>query len=181
MSLFTFSIASVIVLLGYGKLFRPNFVEFNVLLEAEAILLGTFCLTSIILLIFFPIWLLEDSGVVSYRVYPEERMPIDIQGAHSLYLHLLLGYAGISTILTLVNYIIKIFNILPLSDPAILIPIVLIALPFVITGLFSLPIFLYERLFQRIHKRLLSHLSPSDYPAIQIPTFEEIEDPKTYL
>jgi hypothetical protein len=180
-SLFTFSMASVIVLLGYGNLFRPNFMPHNVLFEAEAILLGTFCLTSIILLVFFPIWLLEDSGIVSYRVYPEERMPIDIQGAHSIYLHVLLGYAGVSTLFTLINYIIKILDILPPGNPAILIPILLIFLPLVVTGLFSIPIFFYERLFQRIQKRLLSHLPPSKYPEIKIPSFEEIEVPKTSM
>ena len=173
-SLFSFSISVLIVQMGYGDLFRENYIEVSILSQAEAVFLGTFALCAITIILFFPIWLLEDSGVVSYRVFHEERMPVDIQGVHSIYHHMLLGYAGISTILALVKYIGETLAVIPIGNPAILTPLILIILPFIVTGLLAIPIYLYERLISKNLDRVKSKLAKFNFPEITIPHFEEL-------
>ncbi|MFX1295338.1 MAG: hypothetical protein ACFFD2_10860 [Promethearchaeota archaeon] len=179
-SLFSFAISALIVQMGYGGLFRPGFesVPEKILGEAEAIFLGTFILCAFIIILFFPIWLLEDSGVVSYRVFHGERMPVDIQGAHSVYYNILLGYAGLSTIITLVYYIGATLGVVGLTDPALFTPIILIVLPIILTGLFSIPIYLYERFYDRMYTRLQLKLAKFNFPKIDIPKFEEMKREK---
>jgi hypothetical protein len=174
-SLFSFSISALIVQMGGGGLFRAGYHEDFIYHQAEAVFLGTFLICSFMIIIFFPIWLLEDSGVVSYRVFHAERMPVDIQGVHSLYYSILKGYAGFAAILSLATYIIKTFQKLALTDPAILTPIILIALPFIVTGLLAIPIVLYEHFLSRNRDRLYSKLAGFKFPEIMVPKFEEMK------
>ncbi|MHA1130212.1 MAG: hypothetical protein ACTSRC_01755 [Candidatus Helarchaeota archaeon] len=173
-SLFAFSISVLIVTMGYGALFRPNFIASSVLSQAEAAFLGTFAICSITIILFFPIWLLEDSGMVSYRVFHEERMPVDIQGVHSIYYQVLLGYAGLSTVLALIRYITETLKTVHIGDPAILTPLILIVLPLLTTGLLAIPIYLYERMYEKNLKRVQTILSKYNFPVIQIPHFDEM-------
>jgi hypothetical protein len=175
-SLFSFSISALIVSLGGASLFRAGVPLEPVLFEAEAIFLGTFILCSFMIIIFFPVWLLEDSGLVSYRVFHEERMPADIQGVHSIYYYILLGYAGFSTILTLVSYITQTLEVVGPTDAAMLTPIILIILPLLLTGLIAIPIYLYERFFPRTSAKLHKHLEKFNFPDIRIPKFEELKE-----
>ena len=177
-SFFSFSISALVVQLGYGDLFRAKYDPALVLNQAEAVFLGTFVLCAFMIVLFFPIWLLEDSGVVSYRVFHDERMPANIQGVHSIYNNILFGYAGLSTILTLINYIIKTLQVIKLNDPAVLTPIILIVLPFVVTGLLAIPIYLYEHFFLRDKERLVAKLVRFNFPEIRIPNFEEMRTNK---
>ncbi|MHA1263718.1 MAG: hypothetical protein ACTSRS_00630 [Candidatus Helarchaeota archaeon] len=178
-SLFSFSIAFLLINLGFADLFRANMapetVPIYILNLAEALFLATFILCPIMIILFFPIWQLEDSGVVSYRVWHEERMPADIQGVHSIYLHMLLGYAGVSTIFTWIVFISEIFQTIPDLGAAILTPIILIALPFIVTGILAIPIYLYEKFFPKSNQRLFEKLQKFNFPEIKIPHFEELE------
>jgi len=174
-SLFSFSISVLVVQLGGGDLFRAKYNPFSIFSQAEAVFLGTFALCAFMIILFFPIWLLEDSGLVSYRVFYDERMPANIQGVHSIYSNVLLGYAGLSTILALFNYIIKTLQKVRLDDPAILTPIILIILPFVVTGLLAIPIYLYEYFFARNKERIQLKLARFNFPEIKIPRFEEMK------
>ena len=184
-SLFAFSISALIVELGFGPLFRAippgDTIMFTVndgninLHMAEAVFFGTFLLSSFVIILFFPIWLLEDSGVVSYRIFHEERMPADIQGVHSIFYSILLGYAGLTTILSLIRYISGALSEVKITDPAMLTPIILMVLPFIVTGLIAIPIFLYERLFPKNQERLRKSLAGFNFPEIRIPKFEEME------
>jgi hypothetical protein len=173
-SLFSFSISALIVQMGYGDLFRAGWMN-DIFHQAEAAFLGTFFLCAFMIILFFPVWLLEDSGVVSYRVFHAERMPIDIQGVHSIYHSILTGYAGLSTILALATYIIKTLQKAPPPNPAILTPIILMVLPFIVTGLLAIPIVLYEHFLSRNRDRLYSKLAGFNFPEITIPKFEELK------
>ncbi len=180
-SLFAFSIAFVVVELGYADLFRagmapPASETVYALNIAEAVFLGTFVICPIVIIVFFPIWQLEDSGVVSYRVFHEDRMPIDVQGVHSIYNNMLLGYAGVSTIISWILLISNIFSTNPELGAALLTPIILIILPFIITGLLAFPIYLYERLFSRTNARVQRKLEKFNFPDIKIPHFEELRE-----
>ncbi|MDD1779104.1 MAG: hypothetical protein LUQ65_13135, partial [Candidatus Helarchaeota archaeon] len=147
MSLFAFSFAALFVGLGYGEVFRPSFYGDIDFVPYEQILLGTLFICLFVPFVFFPIWLLEDSGVVSYRNYPDYRMPVDIEGVHSIYLNILMGYTGLSTIISLITYISNAFRTIPLYSNTVTIIVVLVLLPFLYTGVFLLPIYLYERFF----------------------------------
>jgi len=160
--------------MGYGELFRAGWMD-DIFHEAEAAFLGTFFLCAFMIILFFPVWLMEDSGVVSYRVFHEERMPVDIQGVHSIYYSILTGYAGLSTIFALATYIIKTIQATPVIEPKILTPIILIVLPFVVTGLLAIPIVLYEHFLTKNRDRLYSKLVGFQFPEIMIPKFEEMK------
>jgi hypothetical protein len=178
---FSFSIASLLVQLGYGDLFRGGMVEpdkpIYAFHQAEATFLGTFLFTSIGMLLFIPLWLMEDSGLVMYRVYPGFRKTPDIEGTHGMYLNILKGYSGISTLLSLAIYT---YNTIVLIDdwrnPAVLTPAILIGLPFIITGLFSIPLVLYEKLLPKMTSKLVPVLEKLGFKPIKIPTLEDIQD-----
>ena len=99
MTLFSLSVAGLLIQAGLGHLFRENLVVGSALNEAEALFLATFFIIPFVLLLFLPIWFLEDAGIVIYRNYPgQQRTPV-LEGVHAPFLNVLQGYAGISTII----------------------------------------------------------------------------------
>ena len=173
-SLFSFSVTALIVQAGGKGLFRAGGVVMPALNEAEAIFLGTFFIIPFVLLLFFPIWLLEDSGVVICRFYPGKRRPPIIEGTHAPYINVFQGYAGISTIIILIMYIIA-----TLAESgfgaAILTPIILIVLPFFITGLFSFAVYLYEKNIPNLISKIQPRLDKLNLSEIEIPTYDKMK------
>ena len=174
-SLFAFSITAILIQAGYGDSFRGNYIEDSVLSNAEALFLGTFFISGIVLIIFIPIWLLEDTGIVGYKHDKQKRHPPKIEGISSLYSSILEGYAGISTVFILISYIIKSLEVIQPGSPAILTPIILIFLPFIITGLFAIPLMIYEALLPKATKRILKKLIKYNLHYIDIPEFDEVK------
>ncbi|MHA1783908.1 MAG: hypothetical protein ACTSVE_01800 [Candidatus Helarchaeota archaeon] len=180
-SLFTFSISTLIIQAGYASLFRVSFVPSmskmtDFLLEAEGLFLCCFFMTPFILLIFFPIWALEDVGLVSCRIIDEnERRAPDIEGVHSIFLNILQGYAGFSTILNLISYISRGFMLVPITSPAILTPLILLLLPFILTGLFTAPILLYEKFLPKLKEKMHPKLEELGFVKIKMPDFDELK------
>ncbi|MFX1420290.1 MAG: hypothetical protein ACFE9N_15375 [Promethearchaeota archaeon] len=173
-SLFSFSVTALIVQAGGQSLFRAGPILDPVLHEAEAIFLGTFIIIPIVLLLFFPIWLLEDSGVIVFRNYPRKRRPPVIEGTHAPYINILQGYAGISTIIILVTYI-SATLVASGFGAAILTPIILIVLPFLITGLFSFAVYFYEKTLPKLIKKIQPRLDKLNLSEIEIPKFDEMK------
>ena len=171
----SFSMAALLTQMGLGKLFRPKFSDF-ILHKAEAIFFGTFLFTSIALFVFLPLWLVEDSGIISIRTFGDDRRPPSIKSPHMLFHNLLEGYAGVSVVFALYTYITKTFEHLDydFTDPAILTPLILIVLPFIVTGLFAIPLILYEKnlpdILAKVYKKV-------DISFIFIPLFDGLKDP----
>jgi len=175
-SLFSFSISGLIVEANFGYLFRAVMIpmasmEMIILHKAEAIFLGTFILTSLAILLFFPIWILEDSGVVEYRLLEDERRPPEIEGIHALFFNMMQGYAGFTAVLTLIIQVGQ--TLLVAEGWSLLTPIILIFLPFIATGISTPPILLYEKYLPNILERLKPLLDKRGIEEIEIPTFEE--------
>jgi len=173
-SLFSFSISALIVQAGLGPLFRAGMMPDSALNESEAIFLGNFFIISFVLLIFFPIWLLEDSGVVICRFYPGKRRPPLIEGTHAPYINILQGYAGISTLIVLVTYITS--ALAEAIGPSLLTPIILIVLPLFVSGLISFAVYIYEKNLPKLMKKIQPRLDKLNLPEITIPTFEELKE-----
>ena len=174
-SLFSFSIAGLFAQAGFGFLFRANIVEGFVLNEAEALFLGTFFIAPFTLLLFLPFWHLEDSGTVAYFKYERQRKATRIEGTHALFLNILEGYAGISTIILLVSYVIGSFAEIGFGSPAILTPLILIFLPFIMTGLYAIPMFIYERMLEKSQNKLHKKLEKLDFVVIEVPIFDDMK------
>jgi hypothetical protein len=172
-SLFAFATSSILVQLGFGKLFRAS-GGFGSLQYAEEIFFGTFFITGICLFLFAPLWLLEDSGVVAFRSYKDRRKTPIMEGIHNLFANLLELYTGLTTVQGYIALIITTFSVLVPGDQAILTPIVLIILPFVITGLFAIPFYLYEKNLTNIRARIHSKLIKKGLSLINIPDFEDL-------
>lgn len=172
-TLLSFSIAALFIQAGFGPLFRANMDTNLALHEAEALFLAIFLIIPFTLLLFLPIWFLEDAGIIIYRGYEgQQRTPV-IEGTHAPYLNVLQGYAGISTIIILIIYISSSFAEAGFG-PAILTPIILIILPFLTTGLLSLALILYERFNSTLLKRNRHTIDKLELSQIRMPTFDEL-------
>ncbi|MBY8986296.1 MAG: hypothetical protein KGD65_14565 [Candidatus Lokiarchaeota archaeon] len=53
-------------------------------------------------------------------------------------------------------------------------PIILIVLPFLLTGLFAIPVFIYERILIKILARVNKKVDKLDISIIEIPQFEDL-------
>ncbi len=186
-SLFAFNLSAILVGLGYGDAFRLNasYVggggtpdqQYRILTlhQSEAVFFGTFLFATIGLVVFMPLWLIEDSGLIMYRIFPDQRRSPDIEGVHSMYANLWKAYISISTLYTLWEYISKSFSVISgPRDTAILTPIILCVLPFITIGLVSIPMYLYEKYLPRLKNRVSTGLQIFNLPDVQIPDIQQL-------
>ncbi len=109
---------------------------------------------SVILLLFVPIWLLGDVGVICEKEYPDVRSTVNIEGVGDYYLKLLKGFAGVSTVITYGLLIIQMFDWygslmnfedIPFPIAILFIPVIIAMLgPVIVMGPLSLVQGLYE-------------------------------------
>jgi len=174
--LFSFSITTLISSFSGLTLFRAGspLPNLKVLFLCEDIFLGTFLLCPISVLFFFPLFQMEDSGFMAYRHLPEYRRTAEIEGIHALLYRVLKGYAGLSTIISLAYYIYMAFDALDwdFNNPAILTPLILITLPFLIMGLLFIPFYLHEKYNNKNTERMMKQFKK--LKIIDIPTFDKI-------
>ncbi len=170
----SFVISAYFVQIGLGHLFRYGYAP-SELFVAEATFLGTFFFLPFVLLLFFILWALEDSGIVSYRTFKDKRKNVDINGVYKIYKGFVEYTVGFSTLI--LYYVITNDALIKHNpgDPAFLIPLILFFLPFIICGFCAIPIFLYEKYFDRTLKRVKLYLKNQGYNEINIPEFENIE------
>ncbi|TFG16507.1 MAG: hypothetical protein EU531_06280 [Promethearchaeota archaeon] len=179
-SLFAFGTTTLMVQLGVGDIFRATAGPGAPapLISAENIFFGTFFFTPISLLLFVPIWLLEDCGLVGYRSFKDQRKIPVIQGLFKWYMNVIEVYTGLSTIYGYFILIINTFGYFVVSssftDPAILTPIILLILPLIITGLFAIPLYFYEKNLGKIKKRIQLRLFKYNIPIIDVPAYEQM-------
>ena len=182
-NLFAFGTSAVIFQLGAGGFFRATAGGgegggiSEGLYAAEAIFFGTFFLASLSMLLFLPSWYIEDSGLVSYKYFPDQRKTPIIEGVHRWYINVLGVYTGLSTISTLFQVITQAFPDAGFS-PALLTPIIVIISPLILTGLLALPIYLYEKRMEKTQSRIHKKLAKYNLRHFTIPTFEDLDDTK---
>ena len=183
---FSFSLSAVFVQTRLATLFRalegtmtPEQAMSSGLFLAEAVFLGTFLFTSLSFFIFLPIWFIEDSGIIAYRYFRDKNKPLEIKGIHGIPRNLLEGFISISTVVALFYYIYNAYNqwigFGNPSDPAILTPLILIILPILVTGLFAIPLIMYEKLLPDSISKLRVNLVEKGVPLIEIPNFENMK------
>ncbi|MFX1298257.1 MAG: hypothetical protein ACFFD2_25815 [Promethearchaeota archaeon] len=173
-SLFSFSLAMLLIEFGLGQYFNAA-VSYNEIFSRNlGTLMGSMVIVSVSNMVFFPFWFLEDSGIISYRIYPNERLPVDIQGIHSIYHNILLGYAGVSVIIAWISYTSKFLSLPTPGDPIWVAVLAIMFLPLVLQGFFTIPIYLYEKYLPHMNERFLPHLDKMNFRNITIPSFEKI-------
>ena len=184
-SLFAFGTISLISQFGYGNVFRAtagDITGIEPLIRAENAFFGTFFFTSLSLILFVPIWILEDCGIVAYRSFKNQRKLPVIQGVYKWYMNVVEIYTGFSTITAYLFLIFDTFgfmiNELAPGDPAILTPLILLFLPLIVTGLFAIPLYLYERYLEKIQNRVHSRFAKDNITYIDIPSFDELKSIK---
>jgi hypothetical protein len=181
-SFFAFGTIGLIAQFGYGNIFRATdgyITGIEPLIRAENVFFGTFFFTSLSLILFVPIWILEDCGIVAYRSFRNQRKLPVIQGVYKWYMNVVEIYTGFSTISAYLLLIFDIFgfmiNELSPGDPAILTPIILLFLPLIVIGLFAIPLYLYERYIEKIQNRVHSRLIKHNISYIDIRSFDKLE------
>ena len=178
-SFFTFSLAVFLVeileILGITDGFLLYSSGIQIFDTVVQVYVACLFLGIITILVFLPVWHLEDSGLTSYQVSTgeeDERSPVDIQGVHAPLAGALTGYAGFATILSWITFIIMVYPTISISDVSLLFLILFILLPFIVAGFFSIPIYLYEKKLPSLLSRLESYW---DYDHIKPPEFEKVE------
>ena len=175
--LFTFGTSTILInLFGY-KIFRVSFEAGAApgLLYAEGTFFGCFFLTFLSLALFMPVWILEDCGLIEYRMFEGSRKTPIIEGIHKFYSNVLEIYSGFSTISAYYMVITKSFIILHPGDPALLTPIILIFLPILLTGFYAIPLFIYEKRLPKIQSKIHNHLYSLGIRKIIIPSFDDLK------
>lgn len=175
--LFTFGTSTILVNLFGSGIFRVSF-ESEIapgLLYAEGTFFGCFFLTFVSLALFMPVWILEDCGLVEYRIFEGSRKTPLIEGIHKFYSNVLEVYSGFSTISAYYMVITKSFIVLHPGDPALLTPIVLIFLPMILTGFYAIPLFIYEKKLPKIQSKIHTHLQSLGIRKIVIPSFDDLK------
>ncbi|OLS15203.1 MAG: hypothetical protein RBG13Loki_1169 [Promethearchaeota archaeon CR_4] len=181
--LLAFSVTALIVEFGLGSLFRntsmtPTMLEEKPnLFKGEAIFIGTFFFTGLLIILMAPFWLMEDTGILIYDVRPEDRRTPNVAGVHLWFVDFFEGYAGVSAIISLVLIIVGTFtsNELPPGDPAILTPIILIILPFITSGILTIPIVIYEKYLPKLTEKLQKKLVRAGYSKIKVPVYDQVK------
>jgi hypothetical protein len=170
----------------FAELFRHNYsrmVKFSMnstgLFNAEALFLGTFASVPLIMLIYFPIWFLEDTGVISYRQFKTKRMNPDIEGVNRIFRDFLEYFVGFTTIFVYINRVYTVLDNETLGftemNPTVLIPLILIFLPFLLGGLVAIPLILYELTFSKTNNHIHEYLNKHNFKNIEIPEFEALK------
>jgi len=185
LSLFTFSTTILVMQLlnTYPRIFRivldPQ-PELKPLYIAESTFFGTFFIISFCFIIFLPIWLLEDTGLILYRTFPNQRRTPVIEGVYNSYFKVLETYTGLSTIIAYIRQLSITFQVvaqLPtFFDPSILTPLILLFLPFILTGILAIPIYIYEKFLPRTLNRVRLKLSKYNLPNFILPELTELLD-----
>jgi hypothetical protein len=146
------TIASVIfVSEGFG----PLAPEAQSIITSTALLFILMLLASFITLLFAPMWLMQDTGLVS-ELKTKPRMTASIEGVGHWYLKMMKGFAGISTIVAYIFTIIQTidwYQFVLISPPEggftlliFLIPVVaVIVSPLLALGPISVAYMLYEK------------------------------------
>jgi hypothetical protein len=170
----------------FAELFRHNYnmMVKNLpnsvgLFNSEALFLGTFASIPIIMLVYFPIWFLEDTGVIAYRKFETSRMNPDIEGVNRIFRDFLEYFVGFTTIIVYLNRVYAVMYQETVGfteiNPSVLIPLILIFLPFLLGGLIAIPMLLYEFTFDKTNTQIHRYLSDNNYGYINIPEFEALE------
>ena len=175
--LFTFGTSALLVSIFGAEIFRVNFDSGapQALLIAEGIFFGCFFLTFLGLALFMPIWILEDSGLIEFRIFEGNRKAPMIEGVHKFYKNVLGIYSGLSTLGAYYTVISNTFLVLQPTDPGLLTPIILMVLPIILTGFYAIPLFLYEKKLPKIQTKIHNHLYKIGIPKIAVPSFDELK------
>jgi len=179
-SFLCFVVASAFIQSGFAPFFRDNLVgadpDMIPLFNAEALFLATFFFTPLIVLIFFPLWNLEDAGIIAYRKFNKKRKNPDIEGVNRIFRDFIEYFIGFTTILVYFNLVSNTFiYLLNKGDyAALFIPIILVFMPFLISGLFSIPMLLHEVYFKKNVNRIHEYLERKEFPYLEIPNFKNL-------
>ena len=172
--LLSFIIAYYLVELGLEHLFRYGGAPPG-LLRAEATFLGTFFFLPFVLLLFFILWALEDSGIIAYRIFPEKRKNPDINGVYKIFKGFIEYAIGFSVLIAYYFLTVGALEDTSPTEESFLIPLILFFLPFIVCGFLAIPIFLYEKYFNKMMNRVKPYLEKHGYKEIIIPEFESLE------
>ncbi|MFX0026581.1 MAG: hypothetical protein ACFE8M_09190 [Candidatus Hermodarchaeota archaeon] len=86
-------------------------------------------------------------------------------------------YTGIATVIAYIRQIYVIFLVvsqMPPFDPAILAPLIVLFLPFIITGLLAIHIYIYEKMLSKSLKRVNSRFSKYNLPQFKLPELKDL-------
>lgn len=119
-------------------------------------------IASFVTLLFVPLWLLEDAGVICERETVGKHVTADIEGVGNWYIALLKGFAGITTVIAYLliavstiewYYTISVPNLITLIS--LIVPVVaIIGAPFLAMAPISVVHFCYELSLRRNKERL---------------------------
>jgi len=143
-------------------------------------------IASFVTLLFVPLWLLEDTGVICERETVGRRVTADIEGVGNWYVALLKGFAGITTVITYLliaastiewYYTVNVPNLFTLI--VLIVPVVaIIGAPFLAMAPISVVHFCYEISLRRNKERLDAKLGGAGLARVAIDLSQTSESPE---
>ena len=125
------------------------------------LLISTFFILPFLMLILSPIWILKDIGVMCGRIKKilkeDQRQLPDIEGVYRVYNSYIMGYSGITTILSVILIIYNTMITRLGSSDIVLLPFGTIA-PFYSVAISILPILFYEWRLPKLREKLINKL-----------------------
>jgi hypothetical protein len=143
-----------------------QFIDENFIIIKNPVLLGlllisTFFILPFLMIILSPIWLLKDIGImcgrIKKRLKEDQRQLPDIEGVYRIYNSYIMGYSGITSIVSIILIIYNTIISRMGSTELIFLPFGIIA-PFYSVAISILPILFYEWRLPKFREKLISKL-----------------------
>ena len=143
-----------------------QFIDENFIIIKTPILLGlllisTFFILPFLMLILSPIWLLKDIGImcgrIKKRLKEDQRQLPDIEGVYRIYNSYIMGYIGITSIVSIILIIYNTMISRMGSTEMVFLPFGTIA-PFYSVAISILPILFYEWRLPKFREKLINKL-----------------------
>ncbi len=181
-SFLTIALSSIIVQTSTIQLFRT--VNDNIsnlspslrdLLSIDASYIASLFIVPLVIIILIPLWMLEDSGLLAYRKFSDKRKNPEIIGVFKQFKGFIGYFVGILTLVGYVIIVIKIINLISLGFRIEIPAIILLLLPFILSGILTIPLYLYEKTYNKNVDKVRNYIQKKGYEEIIIPEFNDIK------
>mgnify|MGYP006286232777 CR=1 FL=1 len=164
--LFQRALIPVLVAIAISQLVNsvPFFTYYITREVVSSIIFLAILITPIVCILFIPLWIYKDAGIIKVRKKSDKRIPPDIHPYGKIQYQSYRGFAGITTPIT---YFIIIF---PNLQSANYVSLIVLLFPFFLIGLYMPLLILYEARVEKISEKIVRKLN---LPPLQIENIDK--------
>ncbi|MBY9006103.1 MAG: hypothetical protein KGD63_05040 [Candidatus Lokiarchaeota archaeon] len=181
-SFLSVTLAAMIVQEGTIQLFKQLNINYDslesgnkFLVFIDASYIASFFFIPLAIIILIPLWMLEDSGMMAFRSFPEKRKNPEILGIFKQFKGFIGYFVGVLTFISYIVIVYKIIQVISYENIALIPTILLLLLPFILSGILATPILIYEKSFDKTMNKVVTYLKKKGYEDIIIPKFDDFK------